>query len=347
MIKVSIIIPYLNTERYLEKCLNSLVSQTLTEIEIICIDNGSTDNSATIVKEYEKRDRRIKNHDCFHGHQGAARNIGLQYAKGDYIGFVDSDDFVDPYMFEKMFARSTAVNADMAVCNYNCYYEENDIYHPGLDATWFEQNNIFKIEENKKFFRNLTICNKIIKRAFLVHHQISFPENIYHEDQPFVILSYILANKIVTVNEPLYFYRKNMTVSSSTQYIEHWEDVFKALQLTMSIVKTIKSAYTDIIDDIAEIKISRYLSFLHKLPSKYIGAYFNIMKFEFQQINLKKHLEIATKTEFREFIFIKKHGLLRWQIFILLRKFYGLLIRLDIIKKRTQHVDEENLLSAQ
>ena len=103
MIKVSVIVPVFNTEKYKEKCLNSLINQTLQDIEIICVNDGSTDKSADIIKKFANKDSRFKLINQENKKQGAARNTGMKIAKGEYIGFVDSDDWVDLEYYEKLY----------------------------------------------------------------------------------------------------------------------------------------------------------------------------------------------------------------------------------------------------
>ena len=122
MTKVSIIVPFHNVETYIEQCLKSLVNQTLTDIEIICIDDASTDASKDIVKGFMRKDERITllNTEKPSG-QSSARNMGLKIAKGDYIGFVDSDDWVEPDMFEKMYNRALDGDTDITMCQANLF----------------------------------------------------------------------------------------------------------------------------------------------------------------------------------------------------------------------------------
>ena len=115
-IKVSIIIPVYNVEKYLRQCLDSIVNQTLKEIEVICINDGSTDNSPIILEEYEKKDPRIRVITQENMGSGVARNRAIQQAKGKYIGFMDSDDWADPTMFEKLYENAELNNSDIVMC---------------------------------------------------------------------------------------------------------------------------------------------------------------------------------------------------------------------------------------
>ena len=115
MPKISIIVPFYNTEKYIERCLTSLVNQTVSDIEIVCINDGSNDNSLEIVKTFANKDLRIKILEQENLKQGAARNNGTKIAVGEYIGFVDSDDWVDLDYFEKLYNAAKKYNSDIAL----------------------------------------------------------------------------------------------------------------------------------------------------------------------------------------------------------------------------------------
>ena len=119
MVKVSLIVPVYNTEMFLKKCLESIISQTLKEIEIIIVNDGSTDNSQKIIDDFSKKDSRIKAFYKENEGLSSARNLGLEKAKGKYIWFIDSDDYImKPYACEKLYNFSEENNLDIAVCNY-------------------------------------------------------------------------------------------------------------------------------------------------------------------------------------------------------------------------------------
>ena len=116
MAKISVIIPVYNCEKFIEKCLQSLVNQTLTDIEIILVNDGSTDNSQKIIEKFS--DTRIKLINKKNGGQSSARNVGLDVANGEYIGFIDSDDWVDSDFFEKLYNTAKKYNADISISNF-------------------------------------------------------------------------------------------------------------------------------------------------------------------------------------------------------------------------------------
>ena len=119
MPKVSVIVPFYNVEKYIEKCLNSLVNQSLEEIEIILVNDGSQDSSKEKAKEIEKKfPNKIKYYEKANGGLGDARNFGIKYATGEYIAFLDSDDYVEPTMYEEMYEKAKQENADMVECDF-------------------------------------------------------------------------------------------------------------------------------------------------------------------------------------------------------------------------------------
>ena len=128
MSKVSVIIPVYNVEKYLRECLNSVVNQTLKDIEIICVNDGSTDNSLAILQEYAKNDKRIVLINQENKNAGAARNTGLAHATGEYLSFLDSDDFFELNMLEEMYNSAKENSLDIVICDYDKYNTVEKIY---------------------------------------------------------------------------------------------------------------------------------------------------------------------------------------------------------------------------
>ena len=130
MIKVSVILPVYNTEKYLPECLDSIINQSLRDIEIICVDDGSTDSSLQILKEYAEKDKRISVIHKNNGGQGSARNVGLNHAKGEYITFVDSDDYITEDMIYYLLKFLEDNKLDVAMIA-DCYvYDKSKIFYP-------------------------------------------------------------------------------------------------------------------------------------------------------------------------------------------------------------------------
>lgn len=242
MVKISIIVPVYNTAKYLDKCIQTLIKQTLEDIEIIFIDDGSEDGSAEILKNYAKNDKRISILNQNHKRQGAARNYGLSIAQGEYIGFVDSDDWVELDMFEKLYYQAKETDSDIVMCSMNTFedgtnkiivntYNTLDIFN----QKFFE--NSFTPQDTLNFIFNISVspCNKIYRKSLIVKNNIKFPENIYFEDNAFFFKSWLNAQKISLLNQKLYQYRKS--TASTTKSDKNKLDIFKTLDLTKNILE--------------------------------------------------------------------------------------------------------------
>lgn len=208
MPKVSVIVPCYNVEKYVARCLDSLINQTLRDIEIICIDDKSTDNTLEILNKYANLDSRIK---LFTQSSNAgvavARNIGLENATGAYIGFVDPDDYVDLDFYEKLYNKAQDTNAEIIVGN---------ICERMLDGKkkkftqWLKQ-----LEQNKHYFNRWLWC-AVYKKDFLINNKIYCPVGIsMTEDTVFVTKCAVLTKKIATVKEVFYYYIKIQNSAAS------------------------------------------------------------------------------------------------------------------------------------
>lgn len=199
MKKVSVIVPVWNVEKYISKCLDSLVNQTLEEIEIIIVNDGSPDNSQKIIDEYvEKYPNKIKSFIIENGGQGAARNFGLTKAIGEYIGFVDSDDYVNKEMFKKMYNKAISEKLDIVITPYNNIFE--DTKKEKVEQLFLKTND----DKINAFFNNVGVCNKLYKRELL--NGIIFKSKVWYEDLAFSCKVIMNAKKIGYINEGLYNY---------------------------------------------------------------------------------------------------------------------------------------------
>lgn len=211
---ISIIIPVYNTEKYLSKCLDSIVNQTIYEnLEIICINDASTDSSLNILQEYSKKYKNIVVIDSkINLKQGGARNLGLDRAIGEYIGFIDSDDFIDETMYEKLYLEGKKENADIVCCDYYHSYFSEKKYHVSLTKN---DLGIIDKEKRKKLIINPeSICCKIFKKDLI--KKIKFPEKLFYEDNYFSPIVMMYCKKVVKVEEALYYYRQD-NISTTRQ----------------------------------------------------------------------------------------------------------------------------------
>lgn len=212
--KISVIIPVYNVEPYLRQCLDSVINQTLKEIEIICVDDGSTDNCSQILDQYTKSDNRIKVIHKENGGLSSARNVGLEYVSAPYVYFVDSDDWIKLNCLEKLYDRIIKTNADICITGLMCFDNQTQEY---THNPYFDVDNYKFIttdtcnykDLHDAIFDRVGVFFKLYKTDFLNKHHIRFPLKVRYEDVVVHIKTMILANKIAFVDENLYIYRIN------------------------------------------------------------------------------------------------------------------------------------------
>lgn len=204
--KVSVIVPIYNVEKYLNKCVDSIINQSLRDIEIILVDDGSTDNSGDIADIYAEKDSRVKVIHKENGGQGSARNHGIEVAQGEYIGFVDSDDWIDFNMYEELYIAAEKEEADIAVCNRKVF-DEND----NLKTIVTVSEGIIDINKDKiidyvidqLFYpHTVVVYNKIFKKTIISNNNITFKEvkEVGSEDALFNYEVLLNVEKIIEVN---------------------------------------------------------------------------------------------------------------------------------------------------
>ena len=215
-IDVSVIVPIYNVEEYLEECLESIHNQTKDNLEVIMVDDGSTDSSAEIAKKFEEKYNNFHLYQKQNGGLGNARNYGIKFAKGKYIGFVDSDDIINPEMYKYMYKVAEKNNSDFAICNVVRI-------KGGKTSISSLHNKIFSsdlkqkthITESPILINDTISCNKLILKSFWDEHNFKFPEGILYEDIPVTIPMHFLANNVSVVQVPGYYWRIRDGVSKS------------------------------------------------------------------------------------------------------------------------------------
>ena len=240
---ISVILPIYHVENYIRDCLDSLIKQTYKDIEIICVDDCTQDNSITIVKEYQKKDKRIRliNHEENRG-LGGARNTGIREAKGEFIVFIDSDDYLDKRMLERLYTALNATQSDAAVCGVMLAFESDHTYKP---HTGFHYDLL--VPESKYILNNKEILtdmwpsawNKLYKTSIIKKYNIAFKERILYEDHTFFYEYFSHCTSFIYVNEPLYFYRQQRPQSITTQSVGREKEIFTILNYISDIFKNI------------------------------------------------------------------------------------------------------------
>ena len=221
MPKISVVIPVYNVESYLSQCLDSVLNQTFTDFECICVNDGSTDNSLAILQEYISKDSRIKIINQENKGLSGARNAALKVMDGQYITFIDSDDFVSNDYLERLLVLAEKDNSDIVYCRHKMYYSLDNRYENGpnrekLINLFFEYSQSQQKNKQLKYILDIvensrSACMKLYKTEILIKNKISFFENVYaEEDFAFNVLINLCSQNISFFDEELYFYRKQV-----------------------------------------------------------------------------------------------------------------------------------------
>ncbi len=217
MIKVSVVIPIYNVEPYIAECIVSVVKQTLEDIEIICVNDGTKDSSMDIVKKYAEKDDRFIIIDKENGGLSSARNAGLQQATGEYVYFLDSDDWIQPDMLDELYKEAHDGNLDNIYFDADVFYENDEVerknrhymsyYHrPEVFDEIVSGQQLFANMENQRYYRP-SACLQMPRRSLLLNNKIQFYEGILHEDQLFSLQVILSAKRVKHVAHPYYMRR--------------------------------------------------------------------------------------------------------------------------------------------
>ena len=216
--KLSIIVPVYNVEKYLEECVDSLLNQTLQDLEIFLVDDGSTDRSGEIADRYAREyPDKVHTIHLNNGGQGRARNAALPMASGDYVGFVDSDDWIERDMYEKLLDRAEKTGADVVVCDFLEHYAD------GREQTLpacFQDHPLSAAGSS---------CNKIFRRSLI--GDLRFPEGLWYEDFYFSAVMLLRSKRTEFIPEPLYVYRRGQESTMHNNNARKNLDMLKIMEL--------------------------------------------------------------------------------------------------------------------
>jgi len=313
MQKISIIVPVYNTEKYLSKCIESLIGQTYNNLEIIIINDGSTDNSENIVKNYLERDYRIKYFKKENGGLSDARNYGVLKATGDYICFVDSDDYIDRELFEKL---SKYFNQEYDLIKYKAIKVDEE-------GKEIEKINgpIFTNKNGQEAFEILRLDDVYLEAAWLYlfktqfykDNKFEFLENTYHEDFGLIPIVLLKAKKVISTEVYGYYYvQTNSSITRNSNIekdIKRAYDLFKHYDNMISILeksnitdiskKQIKAYYTNaILLRVEELPKDEQKKYIKKIKEKklikniYISDFKQLIKKILLKINIKLYLKL-------------------------------------------------------
>lgn len=318
MSKVSVIVPVYNVEKYLEKCLKSVVNQTLEDIEIILVNDGSTDGSMKIVNKYVKKyPKKIKLLEQENQGVSDARNNGVKLATSKYIMFVDNDDFINKDMVEKMYNKISAEQADIVICGNNVVDEKGNL----VDKTypWKYQNSKF----NEQFvFSNMCVWNKIYTKDLIIKNNLKFRSRVWYEDLDYSFKAVAVAKKVCFLEENLYNYLLRNTSIMHNNNIKKNSDLFLTFDEIIDYTKK-KKIFEKYKDEIEFLCIQHmYLSAIVRVSimnvdkrtkKQTIDKFVNYVETNFNDFNKNKYLKtlslrkkiIFNLVKFRQFWLIK------------------------------------------
>lgn len=316
MCKISVVIPVYNCEKFLPVCLDSIILQTYENLEIICINDGSKDDSLKLLEEYELKDSRIKVINQKNQGQSAARNRGIEEASGDFISFIDADDWVSLCLYEKFVKMldKSGQNIDIFLFNGTNFNDKNQhcrntSFFGIKDWNNYEQKDfIHTFNDCKKpFSGNMSVWNKIYGTEFLRKNNIKFAENLIFEDQLFFMETSIKAKSILICNDALYHYRQQNTASTMSTLGKNVFDIFRIINRIEKILK-----------DTNNYEEYKYAFFQHKY-----------MQFAFLFFRAKLFLKPRFYDEMKARLLLVEHENLNIDI---CKHLYGYDIYKDIIK---------------
>ncbi len=298
---VSVVVPVYNVEEFLEVCVDSIRNQTYGLLEIILVDDGSTDYSGKMCDNYEIADNRIKVIHKENGGLSDARNTGLLAAGGEYICFIDSDDYIKQTMIEELLAVIRKTNAQVSICQFSDVYEEkikipNDENEEIIVMTGKEAFKQFLMEEKKGF---VTAWNKLYRTDLFKNGNIEYPVGKIHEDCFTTYQLYLKAETVVYLQKSLYFYRhrsgsimKNTDIEKEYAIIDAYEDV----------LKLVNKEYKDLIDAAEYRYLLSNLSVIKKIVSWDDKSYAVRCKKNIDKIQILKNRYIKGQRRIRALI---------------------------------------------
>ncbi len=232
--KVSLIIPVYNVEQYLVKCLESAINQTLQDIEIIIVNDGSTDNSYNICKSFADRDRRITLLVQNNGGLSAARNSAIKVATGEFLAFLDSDDYIDHEMLEGMYNRAHIDKLDIVICRYEQVDEKGKSKYISSIPDIFTKDEHFRRILSAK--HSAMACDKLVKRKLFHDHDIWYSLGLFHEDVDTTYKLFYFADSVGVVEEPYYKWLVRPGSISKSVSSKHREDFKKIITNTKNFL---------------------------------------------------------------------------------------------------------------
>lgn len=329
MKKLSIIIPVYNTGNYLHKCIKSVLSQKLSDFELILVDDGSKDNSGAICDEYAKQDNRIKVIHKENEGVSITRNRGIEIAEGEYIGFVDSDDWIEEDMYETLYNLAVSKECEIVMCDTVTKYDDKPDEEDTITRLCGE-NLLCKKDIKPELLREMagSSCRCIYKRELIQRNSVMFPQNIpFSEDRIFNILAFGYANKLYYTKTPFY----NRYVRKGSAVNKYYNDMIELILVTKTAIMNAidevwngdgnyKKVYEDQTIDLVFVAINN--EFYKDAKGTIFAKYQNVKKI-CNKVEVRSGIVLSNKGDLRSKLVLKKRVLLLCLIAIALNIKHG------------------------
>ena len=238
--KISVVVPVYNTEKYLHRCLDSLVNQNFKDIEIVCVNDGSTDNSLKILNEYAEKDSRVKVVNQENQGVSEARNTGIKNSSAKYISFVDSDDYVDPKIYEKGYELISSNDADVYIMKWERFFSNTNLtkenpYNKLMVTVYGDGKKTIEFPNKTYDLKLGVVWDKIYRKSIITDNNFKFEKDVYYgEDTVFNWILFTRVKKVINDGNTLYFYRDSrpgsiMTTLNNSKKIENYIAIAKHL----------------------------------------------------------------------------------------------------------------------
>jgi glycosyltransferase involved in cell wall biosynthesis len=235
MAQITIVLPVYNVEKYLAQCLDSIINQTFKDFECICVNDGATDNSLSILQEYSKKDKRFKIITQENKGLSGARNTGIKNTNTKYITFIDSDDWVTENYLEVLYNKIEETDADVVRASYKFYFQKENFYKDAKIREIHKINTNSNIERLYKGYAGAFVWAKIYKTSVIKDNNIWFYEGKNSEDCPFLSLVYIYSKKVIFISDEILFYRKHSLSITGNFEKTATDDFFNFITLTKDL----------------------------------------------------------------------------------------------------------------
>ncbi len=316
MTKISAILPVYNVEQYIKDCLDSIINQTMDDIEIICVNDGSLDNSLQVLEEYAQKDARIKIISQENQGQGIARNNGLKIANGEYITFIDPDDWVDVDMFEKMYKSAKKFDSDYVFCNSMIEEDLTGKSTPKSMKTKIKKITGYTLSEDKCFNINdiqkgqlrifACVNGFVFKKEFILSNDLKFPKGNLAEDTVFINDAFMCAQKISWCDNAFHHYRQRIGSCTNTKSARNMCIFDNIESIKNNIIQ--RNKYETLKEEFDNFKFDAVLSTYNGIPDENMEEYFNKAQATLSKEMYKKLLKkIKNSNNFIENIFSVKN----------------------------------------